>query len=181
MMRARDGLVAALVLLCAAVAGDAQAKRSWSEEKCSRYERDWNEALRRYGLSGSSPEFLAGGAAFIRSGCGSLDKVCPHREGPRACRRLAIRVVNEGMSTTFLPFDCLPSPDCGRRRGQTHATQSEEPDVTETDQPQGEFTVRLVAMPADTNANGDISAAGCSAKWIRQAASPQSSARRGAW
>jgi acyl-CoA thioesterase YciA len=28
--------------------------------------------------------------------------------------------------------------------------------VTEADQPQGELTVRLVAMPADTNANGDI-------------------------
>lgn len=27
---------------------------------------------------------------------------------------------------------------------------------TETDQPQGELTVRLTAMPADTNANGDI-------------------------
>ena len=28
--------------------------------------------------------------------------------------------------------------------------------MTETDQPQGELTVRLTAMPGDTNANGDI-------------------------
>ena len=28
--------------------------------------------------------------------------------------------------------------------------------MTETEQPQGELTVRLVAMPSDTNANGDI-------------------------
>jgi acyl-CoA thioesterase YciA len=28
--------------------------------------------------------------------------------------------------------------------------------VTETDQPHGDLTVRLIAMPADTNANGDI-------------------------
>ena len=28
--------------------------------------------------------------------------------------------------------------------------------MTETEQPQGELTVRLTAMPADTNANGDI-------------------------
>jgi acyl-CoA thioesterase YciA len=28
--------------------------------------------------------------------------------------------------------------------------------VTETSEPHGELTVRLIAMPADTNANGDI-------------------------
>jgi len=36
------------------------------------------------------------------------------------------------------------------------AKRSEDFDVTETEQPHGELTVRLVAMPSDTNANGDI-------------------------
>jgi hypothetical protein len=42
MTRPHRRLVAALVLLCAGAAGidDAQAKRSWSAEKCFRYERD---------------------------------------------------------------------------------------------------------------------------------------------
>jgi hypothetical protein len=106
-------LVATLVLICAgaAVVADAQAKRSWSEEKCFRYQRDWNEALRRYGPSGFSPEFLSGVAAFIHSGCASGAKVCPRTAKDRKLVDvLAIRAVNEGMSTTFLPFDCPPSP-----------------------------------------------------------------------
>jgi hypothetical protein len=106
-------LVVAPVLLCAAVVaiGGAQAKRSWSEEKCLRYGRDWNEALRRFGPAGFSPEFLSGGAAFIRSGCERDAKVCPRTAKDRELVDvLAIRVVNEGMSTTFLPFDCPPSP-----------------------------------------------------------------------
>ena len=71
----------------------------------------WNEALRRYGPSGFSPEFLSGVAAFIRSGCESVAKVCPRTAKDRELVDvLAIRVVNEGMSTTFLPFDCPPSP-----------------------------------------------------------------------
>jgi hypothetical protein len=106
-------LVVAPVLLCAALAavGDAQAKRSWSEKKCFRYERDWNEALRRFGPAGFSAEFLSGSAAFIRSGCERDAKVCPRTAKDRELVDvLAIRVVNEGMSTTFLPFDCPLSP-----------------------------------------------------------------------
>ena len=109
----RRWLAAALVVLCAGggAVNEAQAKRSWSEEKCFRFTRDWSEALRRYGASGFSPEFLSGGAAFIHAGCDSLAKVCPRTAKDRELVDvLAIRVVNEGMSTTFLPFDCPPSP-----------------------------------------------------------------------
>jgi hypothetical protein len=89
-------------------AADSPApNRDWQAEKCFRYSRDWNEALRRYGQDGLSGEFVAGNAAFIRSGCLSPDKVCPRAGKDRQfADRLAIRVVNEGMSTTFLPFDC---------------------------------------------------------------------------
>lgn len=106
-------LAGALALLFAAgaTADAAEAKRSWREEKCFRYERDWNEALRRYGVAGFSPEFLAGNSAFIRSGCESPDKICPRTAKDRELVDvMAIRVVNEGMSTTFLPFDCPQSP-----------------------------------------------------------------------
>jgi hypothetical protein len=105
--------VVAPIALCAATVAmsPAHAKRSWSEEKCFRYERDWNEALRRYGQSGLSPEFLSGVAAFVGSGCQSAAKVCPRTAKDRELvDALAIRVVNESMSTTFLPFDCPPSP-----------------------------------------------------------------------
>jgi hypothetical protein len=113
MMRLRRRLAVLFALLCAGAAAvnPAQAKRSWSEEKCFRYTRDWNEALRRFGPAGFSPEFLSGGAAFIRSGCDRDAKVCPRTAKDRELVDvLAIRVVNEGMSTTFLPFDCPPSP-----------------------------------------------------------------------
>jgi hypothetical protein len=94
----------------AAVPGET--KRSWPQEKCFRYTRDWNEALRRFGQDGLSAGFVAGNAAFIRSGCAAGGKICPETSKDlKLVDVLAIRVVNEGMSTTFLPFAC---PDRGR-------------------------------------------------------------------
>ena len=89
------------------VADSAQVKRDWPREKCFRYGRDWNEGLRRYGRDGLSEDFVAGNTAFIGSGCLSSEKICPRSaKDRRLADALAIRVVNEGMSTTFLPFDC---------------------------------------------------------------------------
>jgi hypothetical protein len=88
-------------------ADSAQVKRDWPQEKCFRYGRDWKEALRHYGRDGLSAEFVAGNAAFIGSGCLSPEKICPSSaKDRRLADALALRVVNEGMSTTFLPFDC---------------------------------------------------------------------------
>jgi hypothetical protein len=110
MTRIRNALATCVL---AAIAGSHAAadtpapNRDWQKEKCFRYTRDWNEALRRYGQDGLSAEFVAGNAAFIRSGCLNPDKVCPRAGKDRQFADvLAIRVVNEGMSTTFLPFDC---------------------------------------------------------------------------
>ncbi len=105
-------LVFSLTVLLACGSGAAQsANRSWSEEKCFRFTRDWNEALRRFGQTGFGAEFLDGGAAFVRSGCLSPEKICPRTPREREIVDvLAIRVVNEGMSTTFLPFSCPASP-----------------------------------------------------------------------
>jgi len=90
-----------------AVAASDGTNRDWRQEKCFRYARDWDEALRRYGRDGISAGFLDGNAAFIRSRCVAPGKICPATAKDRTLVDvLAIRVVNEGMSTTFLPFDC---------------------------------------------------------------------------
>ena len=107
MKRFRPLLVVALVAMAGGRAAADQPKRSWPQEKCFRYARDWSEALSRYGGNGFSPEFLAGNAGFIEAGCRRLHPVCPLTVKDRELAdALAIRVVNEGMSTTFLPFDC---------------------------------------------------------------------------
>jgi hypothetical protein len=107
-MRFRRLLFAALVAIAAGRAAADQPTRSWPQEKCYRYARDWSEALSRYGRDGFSPEFLAGNAGFIEAGCRRLHPVCPLTVRDRELAdALAIRVVNEGMSTTFLPFGFL--------------------------------------------------------------------------
>jgi hypothetical protein len=82
-------------------------KRSWAEEKCRRYKRDFFEALRRWGPADVTGAFIDANKAFIDSGCESEAKICPQTARERELVDvLAIRVVNEGMSTTFLPFAC---------------------------------------------------------------------------
>ena len=105
-------LLVAASALVALAGGPATAdpvapKRDWTEEKCFRYARDWNEAMRRFGPGGFSARFVAGNAGFVRAGCRTLQPICPATAKDRKLAdALAIRVVNEGMSTTFLPFGC---------------------------------------------------------------------------
>ena len=104
--------VLAILLFLVAASGPVEAEsatphRSWREEKCFRYQRDWDEALRRFGRDGLSPAFVERNEAFIASGCVRRAKICPHTKLERELVDvLAIRVANESMSTTFLPFDC---------------------------------------------------------------------------
>jgi hypothetical protein len=82
-------------------------KRSWAEEKCRRYKRDFSEALRRWGPDGVGRDFVEGNRTFIEGGCRSDAKICPRSARERELVDvLTIRVVNEGMSSTFLPFGC---------------------------------------------------------------------------
>ena len=100
-------LLAALGCAHVAEAGTTPRKRSWTEEKCVRYTRDWSEALRRLGETGLSREFIEGNAAFIKRGCTGDDKVCPRSARDwQLVDALTILVVNQGMSSTFLPFFC---------------------------------------------------------------------------
>ena len=110
-MRRSRALLAVLALFAAGPAlaeADPDApRRDWRQEKCFRYTRDWEEALRRYGREGLSAEFVAGNDRFVQSGCANRRRICPSTAKDRTLADvLAIRVVNEGMSTTFLPFDC---------------------------------------------------------------------------
>jgi hypothetical protein len=51
--------------------------------------------------------FIDANQAFIDSGCESDAKICARSPRERELVDVfAIRVVNEGMSTTFLPFGC---------------------------------------------------------------------------
>ncbi len=108
MTRLRRGLAAGLIAALSAGPAAAEApKRDWPQEKCFRYGRDWDEALRRFGRDGVSEGFLEGNDAFLRSGCRAARMLCPQTAKDRKLAdALAIRVVNEGMSTTFLPYGC---------------------------------------------------------------------------
>jgi hypothetical protein len=100
-------IIAALPSVQPAQAQPPTAKRSWAEEKCRRYKRDFSEALRRWGPDGVGREFVDGNRAFIEGGCRSDVKICPRSARERELvDALTIRVVNEGMSSTFLPFGC---------------------------------------------------------------------------
>ena len=100
-------VAAALALAAPAQADPPAAKRTWAQEKCFRYKRDWTEALRRFGADGLSAAFVGGNEAFIASGCESDAKICARLPRERELVDiLAIRAVNAGMSTTFLPFGC---------------------------------------------------------------------------
>jgi hypothetical protein len=102
-------IVAALASISsqAGEAAESPRQQSWTEKKCALYTRDWSDALQRLGSNGVSQEFVDGNLAFIKRGC-TGDKVCART--PRDWQlvdALTILVVNQRMSSTFLPFGCL--------------------------------------------------------------------------
>jgi hypothetical protein len=90
-----------------AAAETANSPRSWSEEKCVRYQSAWREALNRFGSDGLSAAFISDHDAFIGSGCTAPIKVCPQSTKEfELANILVIRAMNAGMASTFLPFAC---------------------------------------------------------------------------
>jgi hypothetical protein len=82
-------------------------QRSWTEEKCVRYARDWREALHRRGPDGLSPAFRERHAAFLAGGCRGPRDVCPlTAKDFELANILTIRAMNFGAASTFLPFSC---------------------------------------------------------------------------
>ena len=101
-------LAAAAMAACALAAPSAaQEGRTWTQEKCARYEAAWKQALARRGTQGLGPDFLARHEAFIASGCTARAEVCPRSAEELALADiLVIAAMNAGTAGTFLPFAC---------------------------------------------------------------------------
>ncbi len=101
-------LAISLALLTFNIPCQLQAQqRSWSEEKCFRYQKAWIELVRRSGKEGLGTEFMDRHNAFIDSGCTTVADVCPR--SPReldVANVMTIQAMNAGMASTFLPFAC---------------------------------------------------------------------------
>ncbi|MBV7409526.1 hypothetical protein [Maritimibacter sp. DP1N21-5] len=78
----------------------------WRDEKCARFERAWSAVLDGKGAD-MSATFVEGMDAFVTSRCELRTPVCP-KPGPdmEAADMLALMVVSEGMTTSFLPIAC---------------------------------------------------------------------------
>lgn len=101
---------AALALLVLAGPAGAQDAPDWRRTKCERYAKDWTEALRRFGKTGLSPDFLTRHDAFLASGCGDPRDVCPRsKEELDLANVMVLRAMNAGTASTFLPFGCKRS------------------------------------------------------------------------
>jgi hypothetical protein len=96
----------ALMTMTLPVYPEAQ-QRSWTEQKCVRYQKVWVELLRRSGKEGLGAEFMERHNAFIDSGCATAADVCPRSPRELAVANvLTIQAMNAGMASTFLPFAC---------------------------------------------------------------------------
>jgi hypothetical protein len=81
--------------------------RSWTEEKCVRYAKDWCALLQRGGETGLSKALLGDHQGFIDSGCAGPRMVCPRSAREiEIANVMTIRAMNAGMASTFPPFAC---------------------------------------------------------------------------
>lgn len=107
---AMAGLASALTLaayVASAQSAQSPAKRSWVEEKCLRYRKGWDEALKRFGRAGLGQPFLARHEAFLASGCTGAHDVCARSaQELEMANRMVIVAMNAGMASTFPPFGC---------------------------------------------------------------------------
>ncbi|MBN8533793.1 MAG: hypothetical protein J0L51_06850 [Rhizobiales bacterium] len=104
----RFGPAAALIFVVLAGPAMTQAP-DWPTEKCQRYSRAWDDALRRTGGKGLGEAFQEAHSAFLAGGCSGLREVCPRtRAELEMANTLTMLALNAGMSGTFLPFKCRP-------------------------------------------------------------------------
>ncbi|WP_123876566.1 hypothetical protein [Fuscovulum blasticum] len=104
-MRCHGAAKASLVpLLLAALPAAAD---SWPERKCAIFAEAWASAVPDTGPAAPSPGFRAPVEAFLARACADPRDACPTTPADLALAdTLALIVVQEGMSTTFLPFAC---------------------------------------------------------------------------
>jgi hypothetical protein len=85
----------------------AQTQRTWTEEKCARYETAWTAVMARWGTDGLSVGFVNSHAEFIRGGCIAKANVCPvTAQDMKVANTMTILAMNAGTASSFLPFAC---------------------------------------------------------------------------
>lgn len=100
-------LWALTVSLAPPVVAQDSGALTWSEQKCVIYARAVDDALEFQGLDGLRQEFLRDNTLFIEGGCQTPGRVCPETDAERALANLlTIMTMNEGMASTFVPFNC---------------------------------------------------------------------------
>jgi len=111
-MRLSQGLPAVMAALLTVVfAGDAAAQQpapeSWPAVKCQRYKKAYADAIAKFGKRGLGPAFLESHDAFLASDCTVKVDVCPRsKEELDLANVLVILSMNQGMASTFVPFNC---------------------------------------------------------------------------
>lgn len=104
-------LAAIAALIGAAVMSGARAAgtepENWTEIKCARYGKAWDQAMVRMGRDGLSAAFLERHAAFLASGCTARADVCARSDREIAlANAMIVMSMNAGMASTFAPFAC---------------------------------------------------------------------------
>lgn len=105
--RLTGGLVALALTLTAPATADQTAPGSWTDRKCTLYRHAVEDAFALLGRDGITDAFMDENDAFIANGCVARGGVCPRSEQDIAMANLLTTMtMNEGMASTFVPFDC---------------------------------------------------------------------------
>ena len=100
-----------LSVLVASLPGPAMAQNgeadSWKVKKCQLYQSAVDDALSILGSYGVRAEFLEQNQQFIDAGCIGPGNICARsKEEFELANLLTIMTMNEGMGSTFVPFNC---------------------------------------------------------------------------
>jgi len=97
----------AISISSAAIAQQPEADSSWPAVKCQRYKKAYADAIARFGKRGLGQAFLETHDAFLASDCTVKVDVCPRsKEELDLANVLVILSMNQGMASTFVPFNC---------------------------------------------------------------------------
>lgn len=101
--------VAMAAMLCHVPRSGAQDLQglTWSQQKCVLYDHAVDAALGFQGRTGLRDAFLDANRSFIEGGCETPGYVCPVTDAEiRFANLLTVMTMNEGMASTFVPFNC---------------------------------------------------------------------------
>lgn len=90
-----------------AVAQQPAPESNWPAVKCMRYKKAYADAIAKFGKNGLGQAFLDSHDAFLTSDCTVKVDVCPRStEELNLANILVILSMNQGMASTFVPFNC---------------------------------------------------------------------------